>query len=130
LIAGHVSLAALGPTVLMPHYKAGNLRLLAQSTKTRSSSLPEVPTFEEAGVKGLVLDVWQGVLAPPRTPAGIVARLNTDMGKALADPTIRARLLEVAQEPVGGNAEHFARVIKDDFEKYGRLARELKIKTE
>jgi tripartite-type tricarboxylate transporter receptor subunit TctC len=130
LVAGHVPLAALGPTAPMPHYRAGKLRLLAQSTKDRSSSLPEVPTFEEAGVKGLVLDVWQGVLAPAGTPTSIVAYLITEMGKALADPTIRARLLEVAQEPVGGSPEHFARVVKDDFEKYGRLAKELKIKVE
>ena len=64
LIAGHVLLAALGPTALMPHYKAGTIRLLAQSTKARSASLREVPTFEEAGVSGIVLDVWQGVFAP------------------------------------------------------------------
>src|SRR5215475_6530840 len=78
LVAGHVSLAILGPVTLIPHYKAGNLRLLAQSTKARSPSLPEVPTFEEAGVKGLVLDVWQGIFAPTKTPASIVARLNTE----------------------------------------------------
>jgi tripartite-type tricarboxylate transporter receptor subunit TctC len=130
LIAGHVLLAALGPTALMPHYKAGTLRLLAQSTKVRSSSLPEVPTFEEAGAKGIVLDVWQGVFVPARTPSIIVERLNTEMGRALADPAIRTRLLEVAQEPVGGTAEQFARVIREDSEKYARLARELKIKVE
>jgi tripartite-type tricarboxylate transporter receptor subunit TctC len=130
LIAGHVLLAALGPTALMPHYKAGTLRLLAQSTKVRSSSLPEVPTFEEAGAKGIVLDVWQGVFVPARTPSIIVERLNTEMGLALADPAIRTRLLEVAQEPVGGTAEQFARVIREDSEKYARLARELKIKVE
>jgi tripartite-type tricarboxylate transporter receptor subunit TctC len=130
LIAGHVSLAALGPTALMPHYKAGNLRLLAQSTKLRSSSLPEVPTFEEAGVKGIVLDVWQGVFVPAGTPSNIVERLNTEMGKALADPAVRARLQEVAQETVGGSAEQFARVLREDSEKYARLARELKIKAE
>ena len=130
LIAGHVSLAALGPTALMPHYKAGTLRLLAQSTKVRSSSLPEVPTFEEAGAKGIVLDVWQGVFVPARTPSIIVERLNTEMGKALADPAVRARLQEVAQETVGGSAEQFARVLREDSEKYARLARELKIKAE
>jgi tripartite-type tricarboxylate transporter receptor subunit TctC len=130
LIAGHVQLAALGPTALMPHYKAGVLRLLAQSTKVRSSSLREVPTFEEAGVKGIVLDVWQGVFVPARTPPNIVGFLNTEMGKALVDPTIRAKLLEVAQDTVGGSAEQFARVVQNDYEKYGRLAKELKIKAE
>jgi tripartite-type tricarboxylate transporter receptor subunit TctC len=129
LIAGHVLIAALGPTALMPHYKAGNLRLLAQSMKVRSSSLPEVPTFEEAGV-GIVLEGWQGVFAPARTPSNIVARLNTEMGKALADLAVRARLMEVAQDAVGGSAEQFARVIRQDSEKYARLAKDLKIKAE
>jgi len=130
LIAGHVLLAALGPTALMPHYKAGNLRLLAQSTKVRSSSLPEVPTFEEAGAKGIVLDVWQGVFAPAGTPSNIVSLLNAQMEKALADSTVRAKLLEVAQEAVGGSPEQFARVVRDDSEKYARLAKELKIRAE
>jgi tripartite-type tricarboxylate transporter receptor subunit TctC len=130
LVAGHVPLAILGPTALMPHYKAGNLRLLAQSTKARSSSLPEVPTFEEAGAKGIVLDVWQGVFAPARTPSSIVGLLNAEIGKALADSTVRAKLLEVAQEVVGGSADQFARVVRDYSEKYALLARELKIKAE
>jgi tripartite-type tricarboxylate transporter receptor subunit TctC len=130
LIAGHVPLAILGPTALIPHYKAGTIRLLAQTAKTRSSSLPEVPTFVEAGIEGLVLDVWQGVLVPTRTPSNIVARLNAEMGKGLADPAIRARLLESAQESVGGSPRQFANVIQDDSEKYGRLAKELMIKAE
>jgi tripartite-type tricarboxylate transporter receptor subunit TctC len=130
LIAGHVLLAALGPTALMPHYNAGTIRLLAQSTKVRSASLREVPTFEEAGVSGIVLDVWQGVFAPARTPSNVVELLNTEMGKALADSTVRAKLLEVAQDVVGGSAEQFGRVVRDDMEKYGRLAKELKIKIE
>jgi tripartite-type tricarboxylate transporter receptor subunit TctC len=130
LIAGHVLLAALGPTALIPHYKAGTLRLLAQATKVRSLRLPDVPTFEEAGATGIVLDAWQGAFAPARTPSNIVALLNAEMGKALADSTVRARLLEVAQEAVGGSAEQFARVVRDDSERYARLARDLKIKAE
>src|SRR5207253_145849 len=64
LIAGHVQIACLGPVALIPHYKAGSLRLLAQSTEARSPSLPEIPTFLEAGVKGLVLESWFGALVP------------------------------------------------------------------
>src|SRR5499427_4538364 len=64
LIAGHVKLGSLGSTPLIPHYKAGTLRLLAQSTEKRSPSLPDVPTYQEAGIKGLVLDQWVGVFVP------------------------------------------------------------------
>jgi tripartite-type tricarboxylate transporter receptor subunit TctC len=128
LIAGHVKLGSLGSTPLMPHYKAGALRLLAQTTAARSQSLPDVPTFEEAGFKGLVLDQWLGVLVPAGTPAAIVARLNTDIGKALADPAIRANLVQSAQEPIGGTPEAFGVRVREDFEKYGKLVQELNIK--
>jgi len=84
------------------------LRVLAQSTQKRSPSLPDVPTFEEAGIKGLVLPSWQGAFVPRGAPPGIIARLNAEMGKALVDPTVRERLLEGAQEPVGGTPEQLA----------------------
>ncbi|MGE5778498.1 MAG: Bug family tripartite tricarboxylate transporter substrate binding protein [Hyphomicrobiales bacterium] len=74
LIAGHVKLGSLGSTPLIPHYKAGTLRLLAQSTQARSPSLPNVPTYQEAGIKGLVLEQWpacscQRERRPPSWPA-------------------------------------------------------------
>src|SRR5262249_40481277 len=130
LVAGHVLIASLGPTAVIPHHKAGTVRILAQSADTRSPSLPDVPTFEEAGVKGLVLDVWQGIFAPPGTPAAIVNQLNSEMNKALLDRAVRERFFEAAQEPVGGPPGHLAEVMQRDTEKYARLARELKIKAE
>jgi tripartite-type tricarboxylate transporter receptor subunit TctC len=128
LIAGHVKIGSLGSTPLIPHSKAGTLRLLAQSTAARSPGLPEVPTYQEAGIQGLVLDQWLGVFVPARTPPVIVARLNAEIDKALADAAIRESFLQSAQEPVGGTAEQFSRLIHGDFEKYGRLVKDLKIK--
>src|SRR5262245_66533284 len=84
LIAGHVKLGSLGSTPLIPHYKAGTLRLLAQSTEKRSPSLPDVPTYQEAGIKGLVLDQWLGVFVPAGTPPAVGARPNAAIPKALA----------------------------------------------
>ena len=130
LIAGHVKVGSLGSTPIIPHYKAGTLRVLAQSTEARSPSLPEVPTFQEAGVKGLVLDQWIGVFVPRRTPPSITSRLNTEINKALADATIRESLLQQAQEPVGGTIEQFTRLVRADFEKYARLIKELNLKIE
>jgi tripartite-type tricarboxylate transporter receptor subunit TctC len=69
------------------------------------------------------------VFVPAGTPAPIVARLNAEINKALAEPSIRTNLLQAAQEPVGGTAEAFARLFHDDDEKYGRLVKELDIKT-
>jgi tripartite-type tricarboxylate transporter receptor subunit TctC len=128
LIAGHVMIGSLGSTPLIPHYRAGTLRLLAQSTLARSPALPNVPTYREAGVEGLVVDQWLGVLVPSGTPAAIVARLNTEMNNALAQASVRENFLQSAQEPVGGSVEQFGSLIREDFAKYERLCRELNIK--
>jgi len=128
LIAGHVQIGLLGPTALIPHYRAGTLRLLAQSSETRSPSLPEVPTFQEAGFAGLTLDTWYAAFVPLGTPPAIIARLNAELEKALADETVRARLRETATEPAGGTSEHLARVVQSDSAKYARLVKELNIK--
>ena len=128
LLGGHVKLGSLGSTPLIPHYKAGTLRLLAQTTHDRSPSLPDVPTFEQAGMKGLVLDQWLGVFAPVGTPRAITERLNSEIGKAIADPIVRKELLDSGQEPVGGTAEQFSNLVREDFAKFGRLVKELDIK--
>jgi tripartite-type tricarboxylate transporter receptor subunit TctC len=129
LIAGHIKLGSLGSTPLIPFYKAGTLRLLAQSTQARSPSLPDVPTYQEAGSKGLVLDQWLGIFVPAGTPAAIISRLNAATNSALADATVRESFLQSAQEPIGGSADQFSRLVRDDFEKYGRLVKELNIKS-
>jgi tripartite-type tricarboxylate transporter receptor subunit TctC len=130
LIAGHIKVASLGSTPLVPHYKAGTVRILAQSTEARSPSLPNVPTYQEAGIKGLVLDQWLGVFVPTGTPPAIVAKLNAEIGKALEEKNVRENLLKSAQEPVGGTAAKFAALVRSDYEKYGKLVKELGIKAE
>jgi tripartite-type tricarboxylate transporter receptor subunit TctC len=130
LLGGHIKLGSLGSTPLIPHYKAGTLRLLAQTTKARSPSLPDVPTFEEAGMAGLVLDQWLGVFAPAGTPPAITALLNATIGKALADPAVRKGFTDSAQEPTGGTQDQFAQFVRDDYAKFARLVKELNIKAE
>jgi tripartite-type tricarboxylate transporter receptor subunit TctC len=130
LIAGHIKVASLGSTPVVPHYKAGTVRILAQSTEARSPSLPDVPTYQEAGVKGLVLDQWLGVFVPTGTPPAIVAKLNTEIGKALEEKSVRDNLLKSAQEPVGGSAAKFTALVHSDYEKYGTLVKQLGIKTD
>ena len=128
LIGGHIKLGSLGSTPLIPHYRAGTLKLLAQSTKARAPSLPDVPTYEEAGAKGLVLDQWLGVFAPAGTAAAIAARLNTEINNALNDPGVRKGFADSAQEPIGGTSESFAQLVRDDYAKYARLVQELNVK--
>jgi tripartite-type tricarboxylate transporter receptor subunit TctC len=130
LLGGHVKLGSLGSTPLIPHYKAGTLRLLAQTSKARSPSLPDVPTYEEAGVKGLVLDQWLGVFVPAKTPPDIASRLNGEINKAIADPAVRKNLLDSAQEPIGGTSDQFATLVRDDYATFGRLVKDLDIKAD
>jgi tripartite-type tricarboxylate transporter receptor subunit TctC len=130
LLGGHIKLGSLGSTPVISHYRAGALKLLAQSTATRSASLPDVPTFAEAGIEGLVYEQWIGVVVPAGTPAAIVARLNTEIDKALQDPAIRASFLESAQDPVGGSADAFAQLMRHDFTTFEKLVKELGIKVE
>jgi tripartite-type tricarboxylate transporter receptor subunit TctC len=87
-----------------------------------------VPTLQEAGFQGLVLETWYAAFVPVGTPPALVARLNAEMDKALADPATRTSLLQTATEPVGGGADQLARVVQADSAKYARLAKELNIK--
>ena len=130
LIAGHVKLGSLGTTPLIPYYKAGALRLLAQSMAARSSSLPDVPTFQEAGMNGLVVDQRIGVFVPVGTPPDITNRLNSVINAAVNDEKIRKIFTDQAQEPAGGTAEQYARLVREDSEKFARLVKELNVTVE
>ena len=130
LVGGQIQIGSLGSSPLIPHYKAGKLKLIAQSTAARAPSLPEVPTYVESGYKGLVIEQWLGVFVPAGTPAEIVTRLNAEIGRALAETAIRERYAQAAMEPVGGSAADMARQLRGDYDKYGRLIKDLNVKLE
>jgi len=130
LVAGHIKLGSLGTTPLVPYYKTGGLNLLAQSMAQRSPALPDVPTFQEAGLKDLVIDQRTGVFVPVGTPAEITIRLNTEVNAALGDEKIRKIFNDQAQEPAGGTAEQYAKSVREDSEKYARLVKLLNLKVE
>jgi len=128
LLGGQVPLGSLGNTPLLPHYRAGKLRIVAQTSAQRSPSLPDVPTYAEAGLKDLVLEQWLGLFVIAGTPADAVARLNAESQRGLADAALRERYAQNGLEPVGGSAEQFARQYRDDYDKYARLIKDLAIK--
>lgn len=128
LVAGHVQVGFLGPTALIPHYRAGTLRLLAQTGEIRSRSLPDVPTLLESGFNGLTLESWYAAFVPLGTPDPVIARLNNAANKALANPDVREHFLKSATEPVGGTPEDLAKAARGDFEKYAQLIKELNIR--
>ncbi|MDH4175841.1 MAG: tripartite tricarboxylate transporter substrate binding protein, partial [Betaproteobacteria bacterium] len=127
-IGGQVPLASLGSTPVIPHHKSGKVKILAQTTKQRAPSLPEVPTYEEAGFKGLVIDQWLGAFVPAGTDRAIVKRLAAEFDKALADPALRERLAKAALETVGGSSEAFAALVQENFEMYRKLVADLNIR--
>ena len=128
LVFGHVKAAILGPTAILPHYQAGTLKILAQSSAQRGQGMPEIPTFEEAGYKGLVLEAWYAAFAPQGTPPAIIARLNGAMNKALTDPKLRDTFAKGALETMGGPPENIGQLARADSQKYARLVKELNIR--
>jgi tripartite-type tricarboxylate transporter receptor subunit TctC len=129
LIAAHVKTAILGPTSMMQHYKAGTLKILAQSSSSRGAALPEVPTFPEAGYKDLVLEAWYGAFAPAGTPAPVIAKLNEAMNTALKDEKLKDTFFKGAIDPVGGTPDDFGKLAQADSAKYEKLTRELNVRT-
>jgi tripartite-type tricarboxylate transporter receptor subunit TctC len=126
LVAGQVKIGSLGSTPVMPHHKAGKLKIIAQTTAKRAPSLPDVPTYREAGL-AIELDQWLGFLVPAGTPAEVVRRLNAATLKVLAQPAVQERFAPQGLEVAGGTVAEFQRLYRADYEKYGRLVRELKI---
>jgi tripartite-type tricarboxylate transporter receptor subunit TctC len=130
LVGGQVPIGSLGNTPLLPHHRAGKIRILAQTTARRSPSLPDVPTYEEAGMRGLVLEQWLALFVAAGTPQPVIQRLAAEVTKVLAEPAIRERYAQVGLEPVGGTPADIQRQYRADYEKYGRLIRELNIRLE
>jgi tripartite-type tricarboxylate transporter receptor subunit TctC len=114
-------------TQTLPHVKAGKLRLLGVTEAKRSALLPDVPTVAEA-LPGYELGVWYGLFGPKDMPKDLVARLNAETNKALADPGVRARMDAIGVEIVKATPEQFSAVLRRDAERYGKVIRDLGIK--
>lgn len=128
LIAGHVKSAFLGPTALMPHMRAGTIKMIGQTSEKRAPTLPDVPTLNESGFKGLVLEAWYAAFAPPGTPAELVTQINAAVEKSLADPKLRENFTNGSMEVIGGSPEALGKLARADSEKYAKLVKELNIK--
>jgi tripartite-type tricarboxylate transporter receptor subunit TctC len=122
-LAGNVEMMFSGVPVLIPHLQSGRLRAVAIGSLKRFSAIPEVPTFDESGLRGYEATTWFGLMAPIKTPKDIVDRWNTEVGKILASPDLRRRFLNDGLEPMGGTQEEFGRFIRVEIEKYARLVK-------
>ena len=123
LIGGRVQVLFDNIPSAIGHVRSGSLRALAVTTLTRSPALPDVPTIDEAGVPGYEAYSWFSIMVPAGTPAPVVARINQDANAVLAEPDVRARLLELGATPAGGTPADCARFLDQEIEKWGKVVR-------
>ena len=122
-LAGNVEMMFSGVPVLVPHIQSGRLRAIAIGSLKRFVAIPDVPTFDESGLKGYEATTWFGLMAPVKTPKEIVARWNTEVDKILASPDLKSRFLNDGLEAMGGSQEEFARFIRVEIDKYAKLVK-------
>jgi tripartite-type tricarboxylate transporter receptor subunit TctC len=128
LLGGQLSFMFDTVITSVPHIRSGRLRAFAVSSAKRASSLPEVPTMQEAGVKGFDISQWQGVLVPAGTPRPIIERLNGEIVKAMHAPDVHERIaVQGGNEIVTGSPEEFSSLIKKELNQYARLVKDAKI---
>jgi len=123
LIAGEVDLSFANIPAIIQHIKSGRLRPLVSTGLKRDPQLPDVPTMKEAGVDGVDVTVWYGVLAPAATPREIVHTLASAVVRAARSPEIRQRLLEQGAEPVGSTPEEFAALLRQEVARWAEVVK-------
>jgi tripartite-type tricarboxylate transporter receptor subunit TctC len=123
LLAGQVQMTFVNPVAAGAQVKAGKLRALAVTDKRRTKVLPDVPTMEEAGVKGVEVTLWYGLLAPAATPHEIVAKLGDAVGRAAKDPKVRAALDKQGADPVGNTPAEFNAYLKEEYERWSEVVK-------
>jgi tripartite-type tricarboxylate transporter receptor subunit TctC len=130
LLGGQVDMSFDTITPVLQHIKGGKLRALAVTTARRSAVLPDVPTLEEAGLKGFDIGTWFGVLAPAATPKDIVVKLNAEMVKIIKSPEFAEKMRAVGADPIGDSSTDMAARIRDETAKFARLVKEGKVAVE
>jgi tripartite-type tricarboxylate transporter receptor subunit TctC len=123
LLGGEVDMMFVDVFIALPHVRAGMLRALALGGGRRNPLLPGVPVMSEV-VPGFEYSVWQGMVAPPGTPAAVVGRLASAVADAVRQPDVAKRLADAGLEAVGGTPAEMGAVMRADREKWGRVVRE------
>jgi tripartite-type tricarboxylate transporter receptor subunit TctC len=130
LLPGRIQVWIGAANTLLPHIKDGKLRLLGSTAAQRFPNLGDVPTIAEAGVPGYALDPWLGLFMPARVPPEILSRVNTDAVRILNAPDLKARLGAQGIDIATNSPAEFARFVREDNAKWGKLIRESGIKGE
>ena len=130
LVGGQIQLMLENIPSTLPFVKSGRLRALAVSGLARSPLAPDVPTLDQAGLKGYEIVGWNGLFVPAGTPGTIVARLHAETVKALSHPTTKERLATLGAEGVGNTPGQFAAFVKAEIGKWAKVVKEAGLRQE
>jgi len=130
LLAGRIDMFVGAINSLLPLIREGGLRALAATSRKRIASLPDVPTMEEAGFPGFEVSSGVGLVAPAHTPPAIIDTLNREITKIIATPGFHERMTAIGVDVVGTTPAEFAKIISDDYEKWGKVIAAAGIKPE
>jgi len=130
VLAGRVSMMFADLTTALPHVKAGTLRALAVTRLKRSALVPELPTLDEAGVKGFNMDSWAAIFAPAGTPADVIKRLNTELRKIIDSPDVKSTLAKAGFEAFSSSPTELDELVKDQLGKWGKMIKDAGIQPE
>jgi tripartite-type tricarboxylate transporter receptor subunit TctC len=129
LSAGRVELMFTSVGGALPQWQAGRIKMIALGSSARLSQYPDIPTVAEAGLKDFEASAWFGMVAPAGTPMETINRIQSSLRKIMFDPAFRARNLDPQVfEPVVSTPAEFGVFLKDEAAKWGRIAREKKIR--
>jgi len=124
VLAGTVKVSFVGVPNALPNVNAGKIRALAVSTRARYAEMPNVPTMDEAGVKGFDATIWLGLLAPPGTPREIVNKLNSTISKILSTPDAKKLMASAGVDVATSTPEEFGALMQSELERWGKVVRE------
>jgi tripartite-type tricarboxylate transporter receptor subunit TctC len=133
LVSGQVDLLVVQGAVALPQVRAGTIKAIANLSPQRSASMPDIPTSDEGGVPGLYMSGWFGFFAPKGTPKDVIAKLNSAMVQALADPAVRTRFTELGLDVASQQQqtpEGLASFQKAEIEKWWPIIRSANVKPE
>ena len=127
LQGGNIPIVITAVAGALPHIQAGRIKGIGVSSAQRASSLPNLPTFIEQGQKDFILNSWVGILAPQKTPAPIIDKLNKTLNEVLRDPEVVERLQKLGVTPMPGTPAQFGAALKADLEEFGKVVKAAKI---
>ena len=130
LLGGQIQMAFSSVPAVLPHIKAGRLVALGVGSAKRSPALPNIPTIAEAGVPGYEYTTWYGIFAPAKTPRTLIARLNTEIVKAMETPDIKDRFTALGGDPDPGTPEELRAYMANESAKWAKIIKAANIRIE